>query len=321
MGGDSLFHLLGDGKEFHQRVVFPRSSYQRLQNTIMKLAILGGRSSWHTADLLRAAAGRHRACVATLKSLRATLSGGSVRVESEETDLSACDGVIVRAMPPGSLEQVVLRMDVLARLEGQGVRVLNPPRAIESAVDKFLTSSRLLTAGVPIPDTVACQSAADALHGFHQLGGDVVLKPIFGGEGRGITRLQDADLAERAFKMVERLGGVLYLQRFVPHRGHDLRLLVIGERVLGIARHNPSDWRTNLSRGGKAAPIEVKSELRDLALRCAASVGAPLAGVDLLPALDGSLYALEVNAVPGWRGLSQANGIDVARLVIDLLCE
>lgn len=288
----------------------------------MKLAILGGRSSWHTADLLRAAAGRHQVRVATLRSLRATLAGaGGVEIVSEESVLSDCDGAIVRAMPPGSLEQVVLRMDVLASLEGLGVRVLNPPRAIESAVDKFLTSRRLQGAGVPIPETVACQSAADALHAFHQLGGDVVLKPIFGGEGRGIARLQDADLAERAFEMVERLGGVLYVQRFVPHRGHDLRLLVVGGQVLGIARHNRSDWRTNLSRGGKAEPIEVTAELRDLALRCAASVGAPLAGVDLLPAKDGTLYALEVNAVPGWRGLSQATGIDVARMAIDLLCE
>jgi ribosomal protein S6--L-glutamate ligase len=54
-----------------------------------------------------------------------------------------------------------------------------------------------------------------------------------------------------------------------------------------------------------------------MARRAAAAVHAPLAGVDLLPARDGRLYCIEVNAVPGWRGLSRALEVDVARLVID----
>ena len=49
--------------------------------------------------------------------------------------LSDYDGVLVRTMPPGSLEQVVFRMDVLHRLEKRGVRVLNPPLAVEACVE------------------------------------------------------------------------------------------------------------------------------------------------------------------------------------------
>jgi RimK family alpha-L-glutamate ligase len=223
----------------------------------------------------------------------------------------------VRTMPPGSLEQVVFRMDALAQLEASGVLVLNPPKAIEAAVDKYLTTARLAAAGLRVPRTAVAQTTDEACQLFAELSGDVVLKPLFGGEGRGLTRLNDPDLARRAFRLLEDLGGVIYLQQFIPHAGRDLRLLVIGKRVVGMQRVSTGDWRTNISRGARAEPLEVTPQLADLAQRCAAAVGAPLAGVDLLPGLDGELYAIEVNAVPGWQALARCTGVDVARLVLD----
>jgi ribosomal protein S6--L-glutamate ligase len=238
-------------------------------------------------------------------------------VASGDCRLNDVDAVLVRTMPPGSLEQVVFRMDALARLESAGKVVLNPPKAVEVAVDKYLASARLVAAGLTIPRTIACQTADAAMAAFKALGGDIVLKPLFGAEGRGITRLDDEALALRAFKMLEQLGAVSYLQEFVEHEGADLRLLVIGERVLGMRRRNPLDWRTNISRGARAEPLEVTAELAELAHRAAAAVGAPLAGVDLLPGRDGRLYAIEVNAVPGWKALGRSLGIDVASMVLE----
>jgi RimK family alpha-L-glutamate ligase len=149
------------------------------------------------------------------------------------------------------------------------------------------------------------------------MGGDVVVKPLFGGEGRGITRVTDAAIARRVFAALEQVGAVLYLQKFIPHDGVDWRLLVIGDEVFGMKRINPDDWRTNISLGARPAPLEVTIELAQMARRAAASVGASIAGVDLLPARDGRLYALEVNAVPGWRALGQVTGVHVARRVLD----
>jgi glutathione synthase/RimK-type ligase-like ATP-grasp enzyme len=54
-------------------------------------------------------------------------------------------------------------------------------------------------------------------------------------------------------------------------------------------------------------------------VRAAAAVGAEYAGVDLLPAEDGTVYVLEVNGIPGWEGLQQATGLDVAGAIIDQL--
>ena len=45
---------------------------------------------------------------------------------------------------------------------------------------------RLAKLKVPTPSTVACQSRDMAMQAYEQLGGDVVVKPIFGGEGGGL---------------------------------------------------------------------------------------------------------------------------------------
>jgi ribosomal protein S6--L-glutamate ligase len=293
----------------------------------MRFAVLAAPDSWYARDLARAAGGEHE--VVTLPFSEITASVGWTSQPPDQTtlpiisaaghDLAGFDAVLVRTMPQGSLEQVVFRMDCLARYEAAGGVVINPSRAIEAAVDKYLTSAKLEAAGLLTPRTICCQTPDDAMAAFEALGGDIVLKPLFGSEGRGITRLNDEALALRAFKMLTQLGAVLYLQEFIPHEGCDLRLLVIGEQILAMRRRNPLDWRTNISRGATAEPFVPDVALVEISRRAAAAVGAPLAGVDILPGRDGEFYTLEVNAVPGWKGLAKAIGTDVAQLVIEFV--
>lgn len=286
----------------------------------MRFAVLGNPDGWYLRDLARAAGARHEVVPTGFGELASSLGRG-LRATSGGLDLTTFDAVLVRTMPPGSLEQVVFRMDVLGRLEAAGVPVINPPRALEAAVDKYLALARLEAAGLRVPRTFVCQRADDALAAFEALGGDVVVKPLFGAEGRGITRVTDPELALRAFRMLEQLQAVIYLQEFIAHEGCDLRIMVLGERTLGMRRINRADWRTNVSRGAETAPIAVTSELASLARRAADAVGAPLAGVDLLPGRDGQLYAIEVNAVPGWRALARTLDLDIAQLVLEFAAQ
>jgi RimK family alpha-L-glutamate ligase len=285
----------------------------------MNIAVLAARDSWYYRDLLRAAGSQHRLTAISYKSLGSHLAGANLSVDGGGSSLNSLDAMLVRSMPPGSLEQVVFRMDALGRLETSGVRVVNSARAIEAAVDKYLATAKLQAAGLLVPPTIVCQTAADGLAAFETLGGDVVVKPLFGGEGRGITRVSDAAIARRVLHALEQSGAVLYLQQFVRHDGVDWRLLVIGDEVLGMKRINPNDWRTNISLGARPAPLEVTTELAQLARLAAAAVGATVAGVDLLPARDGRLYAIEVNAVPGWKALGEVTGVDVAGQVLRLI--
>lgn len=285
----------------------------------MHVAVLGSPQSWYLQDLQRAAAGRHSITSVTFRDLNSSIGQEGFTTHSGDWDLQACDALLVRTMPPGSLEQVILRMDVLGRLEAAGQLIINPPRAIEAAVDKYLATARLHQAGLLVPRTWACQTVDDAMAAFEALGGDVVVKPLFGSEGRGITRINDEGVARRVLQLLAGLGAVLYVQEFVPHAGYDLRILVIGDDCFAMRRSNPLDWRTNVSRGAIAEPVDLTPEMADLARRAAAAVGAPLAGVDLLPGNDGALYTIEVNAVPGWKALSAALNIDIAMQVLRYL--
>ncbi|HXG12732.1 MAG TPA: RimK family alpha-L-glutamate ligase [Gemmataceae bacterium] len=273
----------------------------------MRFAILSSGSGWHVRDLQRAAARLgHEAVAVDFRRLHA-----GVAVTADP--LAGYDGVLVRTMPPGSLEQVVFRMDLLHRLRARGVPVLNPPAAVEVCVDKYLASARLEAAGLRVPPTVVCQHADAALEAFAALGGDVIVKPLFGSEGRGMLRLTDPDLAWRTFRTLERLQSVLYLQRFIPHPGWDLRILVLDGRCpAAMRRYSNGGWRTNVAQGGTAEPARLSAAEEELALRAAAAVGAPVAGVDLLPGPAGEWYVLEVNAVPGWRALAPVTGVDIA---------
>jgi ribosomal protein S6--L-glutamate ligase len=282
----------------------------------MRFAVLASPDSWYLKDLQRAAADRHEVVGISFRQLTAGVISQQDRFTCAGIDLKDVDAVLVRTMPPASLEQVVFRMDVLGQLERTGVRVINPARALEAAVDKYLATAKLAAAGLLTPRTVVCQTVDDAMETFTQLGGDVVLKPLFGGEGRGIARLNDEAVAQRTFSLLANLNAVLYLQEFVPHAGYDYRVLLVGQKAFGMRRLNPLDWRTNISRGAIAEPLELTDELVEQAHRAAIAIGAPVAGVDLLPVADGRLYAIEVNAVPGWRALNRVGGYDIAREVL-----
>jgi ribosomal protein S6--L-glutamate ligase len=283
----------------------------------MHFGVLCSADSWYLKDLRRAAAGQFEVTPVSFRDLSSALVGDGSKVTAAGIDLQRFDAVLVRTMPPGTLEQVVFRMDALGRLEAAGTLVINPARAVEAAVDKYLASAKLAAAGLLIPRTIVCQTSGEALAAFSALGGDVVLKPLFGAEGRGITRLNDPALAERAFAMLAQWGAVLYLQEYIPHDGFDLRVLVVGKRMWAMARRNPLDWRTNVSRGAVAEAVKLTDELADLAHRAAEAIGAPVVGVDLLPGRDGRLYAIEVNAVPGWQALARTLGVDIGRHVLD----
>jgi len=291
----------------------------------VNIVTLGNEGSWYVNDLNRAAVARgHSHRRGDFRSILATVHSQTTLAGSNETDepfeLNKADAVIVRTMPPGSLEQVVFRMDCLLQLEVMGVTVFNPPRAIECAVDKFLSTSKLAAAGLPVPRTAVCESSEQALDAFHEFNGNVVVKPIFGAEGRGIMHVANEDEAFRVFRNFERLDAVLYLQEFISHAGYDLRVMVLDGEIIGsMKRMNPLDFRTNISRSGTAIPHQATEAERHWSITAAAAVGACFAGVDLIYDEHQTGYVLEVNAVPGWRAFQAVTGINVADKVIQSL--
>ena len=283
----------------------------------MRIAILAARQGWHTEELCRALAERgHEGRVLPYEALVARLGGAGPALSAAGEDLGACAAVLARIIPAGSLEQVIFRVDALHALEERGIPVINSPRAIERTVDKLWTSALLERAGLPVPETVVCDDPDEALAAFRALG-DVIVKPLFGSMGLGMVRVTTEEMAFRVFRTLETIRGVYYLQRAIDHEGCDVRAFVVGDRVVGAIERRAAGWRTNIARGGEARAITPSGPWAELALRAARAVGADYAGVDLLPAPDGTVYVVEVNGIPGWRGLQQATSSDVAAAIVE----
>ncbi len=284
----------------------------------MQIVILASTRGWHTDELVRAVS--VRGLVPLLLPWEGNVGslGAGSAVTNTGHRFDEARAVLPRIIPAGSLEQIIFRVDTLHWLEEAGIRVMNSARAIERTVDKAWTSSILHRAGLPTPDTVVCETPEAAFDAFRAMG-DVVVKPLFGSMGLGMSRVSDEDMAWRVFRVIETVRGVYYLQRFIPHGGRDIRVFVVGDRVLGAIERRSEGWRTNFSRGGEVTPFDLPAEWADLALRAARAVAAEYAGVDLLPAEDGRVFVLEVNGIPGWEGLQKATGIDVAGAVVEQL--
>ena len=284
----------------------------------MNVAILSAGTGWHTDELCRALAEHgHTGVVLPYEKLVGRLPGG---LTSESVPVLEADAVLARIIPGGSLEQVIYRVDALHWMEDRGVLVVNSPRTIERCVDKFYTTAILHDVGLPIPETVVCEQTDDAIAAVRAMG-ESIIKPIFGSLGHGMVRVNEPEVARRIVRSLEQTRTVFYVQKAIDHGGRDIRVFVVGGRVLGaIERHAPDgEWRTNVAIGGAATPVELPDEWAQLAVRAANAVGADYAGVDLLPSRDGRIFVLEVNGIPGWQGFQKATGIDVAGAIVGQL--
>jgi RimK family alpha-L-glutamate ligase len=282
--------------------------------------VLGASGSWHSRGLIAALAGRgHDVLSIPATRLRSIVDGdGDVHVLGPDGDvLDALDLLIVRGLPRGSLEQVIFRMDVLHVLAEHGVRCVNDPRAIERTIDKSWAGAALSLAGIPTPPTVVCERYDDAMEAFGALGGDVVVKPLFGAMGNGIVRVEDRDVAHRVFRALELERTVYYVQQTVAAAGRrDLRVLVIAGEVAGAMERVTDSWRANIARGARARAVTLSEDERGLALAAAAALEVDVAGVDLLVALDGTGVVLEVNGIPGWQALQSVCEEDLTARVV-----
>lgn len=290
----------------------------------MRVAILSATRGWHTDELVEAISSLgHTGVVVSYQALEASLGRGAFdrRLDSESESLLDADAVLARIIPQGSLEQIIFRLNALHWLDARGVPVMNSPSAIERSVDKFLATALLDAAGLAVPDTFVCDTSESALRACGELG-DVIFKPLFGSMGRGMVRVSDPDTACRVARAWEELRAVFYVQRAIAHEGRDIRVFIVGGRVVGAIERiaPPGDWRTNVARGGVARALDLPPEWGALAIRAAAAVGAAYAGVDLLPASNGEVYVLEVNGIPGWQALQAATGVRVAPVIVEHVC-
>lgn len=239
------------------------------------------------------------------------------------------DAVLVRGIAGGSFEQVTKRLGVLHALRELGVPVYNDARAIERSVDKSMTSLLLHAAGIPTPPTWALESPAMAQQLVMResaAGRALVLKPLFGSQGKGLQRVGLVDGVHRPLPALDAgYGGLAYLQRFIPaldEPGFDWRVLVVGGRAVTAMRRVSAHWVHNVAQGARCEPTALDADLARLAEDAARTLQMDYAGIDILPAAGAQpLQVLEVNGVAAWQGLQRVTPFNIAGALVDDLLD
>jgi tetrahydromethanopterin:alpha-L-glutamate ligase len=283
------------------------------------IALVVDRMDWHARELVKAFAALGARAVPVALPACAITTQSRFGLHIPGFVERPPDAVLVRSMSGGTFEAVTLRLGILHALREIGVTVWNDARAIERCVDKSMTSFLLARAGLATPATWATETpeAAREIVRRETAHGPLVLKPLFGSQGRGLKLVhEEADLPDAG------IAGVYYLQRFVgTERGgfHDFRLFVSQNRVVAAMARHAQGWITNVKQGGKPVAAVADAEMKELAVRATAAVGADFAGVDILRGLDGPTV-LEVNSMPAWSGLQKVTPFRIATVLAgDLL--
>jgi len=302
----------------------------------MRVAILTDETGWHTRQLQTAL--RSRGAVGRCVDLAdcridTTAAWHGLAIPGYGRELP--DAAVVRGIAGGTFEQVTKRLGVLHALRELGVPVYNDARAIERSVDKAMTSLLLHAAGIPTPPTWATESAAQAQRIAIREGAAghaLVLKPLFGSQGKGLQLVGEVDGIHHPLPPLDKsYGSMAYLQRFVPpvcEPGFDWRVLVVGGRAITAMRRVSRHWIHNVAQGARCEPQAMTRPLAALAERAAAALALDYAGIDIVPVRcddndpdESDMQVIEVNGVAAWHGLQRVTDFNIAAALIDDLLD
>ncbi len=283
------------------------------------IAIATHERGWHSERLQRAfAAGGYPARTVSLADCRLCLphpGGTGLHIPGFADALPL--GVLVRGVPGGTLEEIVLYLDVLHALHELGVPVHNSGKGIERAVDKGMTSFLLHRAGVPTPPAWVLREpdgARQIAERERRAGHALVLKPLFGAQGKGIIRVAGS----QDIPAPEDYQNVYYLQRYVAPAGsrwHDWRVFVVAGRTVAAMRREGKTWINNVATGAACCPAVPDATMCRIAEDAVRALGLDYAGVDVIRDAHDRLSVVEVNSVPAWKGLQSVSDVDIAERV------
>lgn len=222
---------------------------------------------------------------------------------------------LVRGFGAAPTQKIFFRLDLLNAIEEYGIKLINSRESLEIASDKFLTSIYLERYKIPTPKTIICENPNDAIEAFEELGGDIVLKPLFGSKGVGIIRINDKGFAENVIHTLSQLNEIFYLQEFIEHYNRDIRILVLGNKAIAGMYRVSDNWKTNIHAGARMEPLELTEELKTLAIKTAKITKTEIAGVDIVESENG-LLVLEVNSIPGFTALQKVTDINLAEEIV-----
>ncbi|MHA1948652.1 MAG: ATP-grasp domain-containing protein [Candidatus Thorarchaeota archaeon] len=245
-------------------------------------------------------------------------------ISQDGIDLSKLELLFVLDIGANDIGTFFNRVGLLSALTEMGVRIVNSVSSILLMRNKAETMRRLISAGLPVPETLITESIDDAAS-FVRSHFPCVLKPITGFGGLGVQLIEREFDLENIYDYLkfhsQMFGkGAYLLQEYVKSPGYDIRALVLDNEVITTMQRVGGDGITNNIHSG-GVPGKNTIDVTDLSLRSAKSVKGYIVGVDIIPDQDGNLWVLEANATPGWNGLQQVTDYDISERIARSLAE
>jgi ribosomal protein S6--L-glutamate ligase len=289
---------------------------------IMKIGILSrNRKLYSTSRLVEAAAQRgHEVHVLDTLKCYMDINSAKPMIYYKGEPLEGYDAVIPRI--GASITEYGTA--VIRQFEMMGVYCLTESIPLGRSRDKLRALQLMSRKGVGMPVTGFAHDVENGRQLIKMVGGTpVVLKLLEGTQGRGVVLAETYKAAESVIDAFIELGADFLVQEFIKEAGgSDVRAFVIGRRVVAAMERSAAEgeFRSNLHRGGSAAPTKLTPEERRTAVKAAQTMGLSVAGVDILRSSRGPLI-MEVNSSPGLRGIEEASGKDIAGRIIDYVEE
>jgi len=212
---------------------------------------------------------------------------------------------------------------IIRQLEHLGVYVCNSATTIETVKDKLHMHQLLASSNLPSPKTMLLKFPVNNELVKREIGFPVVVKNITGTEGNGIYLCQSEDKLTDLMELIytNNSAANILLQEFITFSsGRDLRVFVVGGKIIGcMQRISTTGFKANFSRGGRVEPFVITSEVARLAIETANLVNLDVSGIDLLFDENGGYKVCEANSSPGFKGLEQVVGRNIAEQIIDYI--
>jgi len=270
-----------------------------------KVLILTDLKGWHYSQLYKSFQNNNVTVEsACLEDLSISVEESASKVFLNNKELSDFTDVFVRHVPGGTLEQVIINLNILKIFESNNINVMNTSESIETTVDKSLTSIRLKEANLLTPKTWIFRDIDSSIENTKNLlkKHSLIYKPLFGSQGENIVKISNIN----DFNKISNDSSIYYIQEFLETEpSHDYRVLVIKSgssyNTYTMARYGNS-YINNYSKGGKCVSVKFDKDLIDVAIKAAQTINIPFCGVDIIKSNDKN-YIIEVNSIPAWRGM------------------
>ncbi|HEY9402129.1 MAG TPA: cyanophycin synthetase [Pyrinomonadaceae bacterium] len=110
--------------------------------------------------------------------------------------------------------------------------------AVEIAGDKELTKSMLEQADIPVPRGLVAETADEAIAALSEIGGAVVVKPLDGHQGKGVSLNLTTEIEVlEAFRIAQAYGHDVLVEEM--YEGRDYRVLVVGGKLVAASERVP----------------------------------------------------------------------------------